>query len=136
MVGMKDFKDFRNEYVVKKLKDVHEVLIGNVPPPWPDEGDKPATAQQIKNFFKNHKSKTHPKGVKVKVQKIRSRGQGDYYRATVVNPGDTIPNVLRKIAMEKILGATPSDWSNINYGNIKSNMITLGEWQWIALFWE
>ena len=130
---MKNFKDFRNEYVVKKLKDVHEVLIGNVPG---DEGDKPATAQQIKNFFKNHKSNTHPKGVKVKVQKIRSRGQGDYYRATVVNPGDIIPNVLRKIAMEKILGATPSDWSNINYGNIKSNMITLGEYQWIALFWE
>ena len=110
-----------------------EALIGNVPD---DDGDKPATAQQIKNFFKNHKSKTHPSGVKVKVQKIRSRGQGNYYRATVVNPGDTIPNVLRKIAMEKILGATPSDWSNVNYGNIKSIMMTLGEYQWTALFWE
>lgn len=42
---MKNFKDFRNEYVVKKLKNVHEALIGNVPG---DDGDKPATAQQIK----------------------------------------------------------------------------------------
>ena len=153
MVGMKDFKDFRNEYVVKKLKkildsfdwvNVHEALIGNVKTSGEHE---PATSQQIKNFFKNHKSKSHPSGVKVKVEKIRSsklkkfgkvfqRIQGDYFRVTVVNPGDTIPNVLRKIAMEKILGGTPLDWSNINYGTIKSNMMTLGAYQWTALFWE
>jgi len=125
--------DVNSENAMGSPRRLREGIMGNIPQ---SDEHKPATGSQIKNFFKNHKSKTHPSGVKVKVQKIRSRGQGDYYRASVVNPGDTIPNVLRKIAMEKILGGNPSDWSNINYGNIKSNMMTLGEYQWTALFWE
>jgi len=121
-----------------------EALIGNVKTSGEHE---PATSQQIKNFFKNHKSKSHPSGVKVKVEKIRSsklkkfgkvfqRIQGDYFRVTVVNPGDTIPNVIRQLAMQKILGGTPSDWTDVNYGTIKSNMMTLGGYQWTALFKE
>ena len=124
--------------------NLDEALIGNVKTSGEHE---PATSQQIKKFFKNHKSKSHPSGVKVKVEKIRSsklkkfgrvfqRIQGDYFRATVVNPGDTIPNVIRQLAMQKILGGTPSDWSNINYGTVKSNMITLGGYQWTVLFKE
>ena len=43
---------------------------------------------------------------------------------------DLVPNELR-VLIAKTLGFSPSDWSNVQYGNIRDTYITLhyAEWQ-------
>lgn len=85
-----------------------------------EEMSSPEVAREVKNFFKN-------KGI---AGSCRSgKGKAQYIRFF---PNDSVPNNIRKGIIGKLMpDANILDWNNINYGNIRSNEITLRKNQWI-----
>jgi len=72
--------------------------------------------------------------VRLKVRVIKQANHNPWIEIRVARFGkDIIPNDFRKKALKVIGGSNARDMDNINYGNIRSNSISLLHNQWVKL---
>ena len=71
--------------------------------------------------------------VPVKVRVIKQANHNPWIEVRVARFGkDIIPNDFRKRAL-KVIGGRARDMDNINYGNIRTNSVSLRHDQWVKL---
>ena len=72
--------------------------------------------------------------VPLKVRVIKQANHNPWIEIRVAKFGkDIIPNSFRKLALKVVGGSGVRDMDNINYGNIRSNSISLKHDQWVKL---
>ena len=72
--------------------------------------------------------------VPLKVRVIKQANHNPWIEIRVAKFGkDVIPNDFRKKALKVIGGSKVRDMDNINYGNIRTNSVSLRHDQWVKL---
>ena len=114
---------FRGNYKIVKLKESVNEKISK------DEwSEYPKYARKLKPYMKRLLK------VPVKVRVIKQANHNPWIEVRVARFGkDVIPNDFR-LKAAKVIGATSiKDKSNVNYGNIRSNSVSMKHDQWVKL---
>ena len=116
--------------VVKNLKDFKKSDIDesvNEKISKEEWAEYPKYARKLKPYMKRLLK------VPVKVRVIKQANHNPWIEVRVARFGkDIIPNDFRKRAL-KVIGGRARDMDNINYGNIRTNSVSLRHDQWVKL---
>jgi len=112
---------FRGNYKIVKLKE----SVNESKDEW---SEYPKYARKLKPYMKRLLK------VPVKVRVIKQANHNPWIEVRVARFGkDVIPNDFR-LKAAKVIGATSiKDKSNVNYGNIRSNSVSMKHDQWVKL---
>mgnify|MGYP000622052410 CR=1 FL=1 len=127
---LKDKKEFEKKFKVKNIvvpglewmSDINEKISKE------EWAQYPKYARKLKPYMQRLLK------VPLRVKVIKQANANPWIDISVVRFGkDIIPNDFRKKALKVIGGSNARDMDNINYGNIRSNSVSLKHDQWVKL---